>query len=184
MPSPLIQKIQEIRQAIRQHRDQKGDDRCWLDDYRVWACIEGSPADPEALPSFEDGMEQCRAFFLHRRAEQADPLPPDAIQDPQKWNGDLQTLSELELQTVLTALQEAIQTHRDIHDRPRTLQDDRALYAILPEKIPADFRLPPEHIFLGEETVDVGCPAFWKSHKACPCKEHNLHAWGPCCKKS
>jgi hypothetical protein len=77
----------------------------------------------------------------------------------------------------------AILRHRDIADRPRTADDDRALYAVLPEKLPADFRLPPEDEFLGEaKAPHAGCPSFWRSHAACPAA-HDLHRWGPCGKK-
>lgn len=65
-------------------------------------------------------------------------------------------------------------------DTPGTADDDRALYAILPEKMPADLRLPPEDHFLGEtKSPDAGCPAFWRSHDGCG-PECNLHQWGPC----
>ncbi len=183
MSHDLLESIRRARNTIRRHRDQKGDDRCWLDDYFVWSLLPDSPQDPTTLPSFDAGMAECRKFFLYRRADEADIVPADAIQDKNAWDADLETMNEEQLQKTLAALQEAIRAHRDIHDRERTLADDRKLYTVLPEKIPADFRLPSEEEFLGEKQTDAGCPAFWKSHQTCPCSEHNLHQWGPCCKQ-
>ncbi len=182
MNNELCDTILTLRNAIRRHRDQKGDDRCWLDDYFVWACIPGSPTDPTTLPSFDAGMAECKKFFLYRRADETDEMPNDAIQDPQLWDADLKGMNGEQLQKTLETLQVAIKTHRDIHDRERSIHDDRALYSALPEKVPADFRLPSEEAFLGEQRSDAGCPAFWRSHHACPSAEHNLHNWGPCCK--
>ncbi|HLC81031.1 MAG TPA: hypothetical protein VJH68_00055 [Candidatus Nanoarchaeia archaeon] len=48
--------IVKIRTAIRCHRDQKGDERCWLDDYLVWKFI-GTVS--EEMPSYEEGMKKC-----------------------------------------------------------------------------------------------------------------------------
>lgn len=57
----------------------------------------------------------------------------------------------------------AIRAHRDARG------DDRLPYAVLPEKIPCDFRLPPEAEFLGEAIAPhAGRPSFWRSHSACP----------------
>ncbi len=78
-------------------------------------------------------------------------------------------------------LEDGLRIHRDISGRPRTIEDDRVLYSVLPEKIPADFRLPPRSEFLGEvRSPHAGCPAFWRSHNGCSATRHDLHQWGPC----
>jgi hypothetical protein len=166
--------ILRLRAAIRWHRDQKGDDRCWLDDFRVWACVEGSPAQPLRVP--DDAMAQCRAFFLHRNAAAPDIPPPDA---GVPGDDDIDDMTPAHLAAELARVQAAVRAHRDIA-RPRTAGDDRALYAVLPEKIPADFRLPPEGEFLGEARAPhAGCPSFWRSHGACA-GAHDFSRWGPC----
>lgn len=177
----LLQSVKAFRAAIRKHRDQKGDDRCWLDDYFVWSVLGDTPLEPTAF-SYEEGMQRCRDFFVHRRAATLDPTPSEAIIDPTQWDTDLASMTDAELTTEIERISTAITAHRDITNRQRTLEDDRALYAILPEKILADFRLPPENEFLGETKPNAGCPAFWKSHNTCRCAEHSLHRWGPCCK--
>lgn len=176
----LVERIQQIRTAIRTHRDQVGDDRCWLDDHHVWRLLSDSKNDLTVLPDFETAMRSCVAFYEYRRATRTDPTPADALQNPAVWDQDLDSFSMIELRFCLTDLELKIRSHRDIRGRPRTLEDDRALYAALPEKIPADFRLPKRDIFLGEAVPHAGCPAFWKSHAGCPTHTHNLHAWGPC----
>lgn len=172
--------ILERRRAIRKSRDMKGDDRCWLDNYLIWMAFENSPPDPRKPLPYGEAMRLCAEFYEHCRAENEDPTPPDAIMDPDHWDDDLYGISKDRLVDKLVTIQLVIATFMDIYDRHALTTDDyRNLYAILPEKIPADFRLPPRDEFLGTDRPDAGCPRFWMSHSSCkgPC---NLHAWGPC----
>ena len=175
--------ILERRQVIRYHRDQKSDDRCWLDDYLVWVMLGDSPVKPTTLPPYKEMMRACTDFYNYRRSETADLIPPDAILDQNKWDNDLIAAEHSMLVEELKKIQQGIYTHRNITNRPKTTDDDRKLYEILPEQIPADFRLPPHEDFIGGINPGSGCPNFWKSHQTCPCAAHNIHAWGPCCKK-
>lgn len=172
--------ILERRRVIRESRDARGDDRCWLDYYLVWGMLDGTPPVPpvEYLLAGE-GMRQCALFYCFRRLESKDPTPKDAILDPGRWDEDLLGMTVGQLRDELIRIQAFIRRHRDISGRPRTVEDDKMLYSVLPEKIPADFRLPPEEGFLGNAQLHAGCPAFWDSHAAC---DHscNLHQWGPC----
>ena len=169
------------RHAIRRHRDAKGDDRCWLDDYFVWALIPGSFPVPTEVPPMEEAMDMCRAYYKLRRAETADAQPANAVTDPAKWDADLETMDDAQLQAELTRLHAAVRQHRDNACKPLTLDDDRALYVALPEQVTADFRLPPPDEFLGEaKAPNAGCPSFWRSHAGCKTRRHNLHQWGPC----
>jgi len=187
--SPILQldaesilcQLKSGRAALRYHRDQKGDDRCFLDDYIVWAKLSESVHVFTILPRFEDAMHLCRMFHSFRNAIQADVIPDDVVIDSAQWDDDLMGNCEEELLAKLSVLHEAIRVHRDIISRPRTADDDRALYAVLPEKVPADFRLPSEAEFLGEAcAAQAGCPAFWRSHMNCLRNVHNFHQWGPC----
>lgn len=175
----VLDEIRRLRAGIRLHRDQRGDDRCWLDDWRLWKLLPETVLDDTRVPA--DATARCEAFYRHRRADVADPVPADAIIDPARWDDDLAGADGATLNVELARLRGAIADHRDVEDRERTLDDDRALYAVLPEKIPADFRLPPEPEFLGEARAPTaGCPAFLRSHGTCPGTCHNLHRWGPC----
>lgn len=179
--SSLFFAIRERRDYLRWHRDQKMDDRCWIDDLGLWEFLSDIPPHEGKIPSFEEGMRLCGDFFAHRRADEADPLPAHAVVEREKWDLDLRGMHHAELVDTLHKIQITIQAHRDIKERKRSLEDDRALYALLPEKLPADFRLPPEKDFLGEAKAPrAGCPSFWRSHSACPTPAHDLHKWGPC----
>ncbi|MEK7083172.1 MAG: hypothetical protein AAB972_03285 [Patescibacteria group bacterium] len=179
--SALKELIIQRRSIIRHHRDQRLDDRCWLDDYLVWAMCADSSAQPSLPPTFDEAMRKCHQFYKCRRAESPDPTSVKAILDTGQWDDDLKAMTGGELIDELTRIQQAIRCHRDIKNRPRSTNDDRLLYSILPEKIPADFQLPPEDEFLGElKSPHAGCPAFWRSHANCLVTRHNFHQWGPC----
>ncbi|MEK7151798.1 MAG: hypothetical protein AAB784_03780 [Patescibacteria group bacterium] len=172
--------IFERRESIRSCRDQRGDDRCFIDDWLLWEWLSDSPPKP-VIFSIEWGMEQCVLFYEHRRAETADVIAHDAISDPMHWDDDLKKMTPEQLHNELIRIQEGLRKHRDIKNRPRTVEDDRAIYGLLPEKMPADFRLPPKEEFLGEAaSPHAGCPAFWRSHSQCGTLCHNFHQWGPC----
>ncbi len=174
----MRERIIQIRRLIRTHRDQIGDDRCWVDDGLVWSALPDSPPEMTTIPS--DAMERCEAFFRLRRADEADVVPYRAMRDPERWDEDVNELDGELLREEVSRIESAIRAHRDV-GRPLTVDDDRALYAVLPERIPADFRLPPKDAFLGEARAPrAGCPSFWRSHANCPTTCHHLHAWGPC----
>ena len=181
MTNYMKDKIIALRTAIRTHRDQIGDNRCWLDDYLLWKTLADSPAEPLALPSKAEMMKLCRDYYELRRADSLDEVPANAILDKSFWDTDLSGMVESDLAAQVNKLESAIRTHRDLGNRRRTIADDRALYAVLPEKLSADFRLPPEDHFLVSQTPNSGCPNFWNSHQSCACKQHDLHKWGPCC---
>ncbi len=177
----VLHEIIECRHAIRQHRDARGDDRCWLDDYKIWALIPGSFPAPLEVPPMEEAMDMCRAFYKLRGSDTADETPADAVRDPQHWDEDIEKMSDEQLTEELVRIKTAVRRHRDAACSPITIGEDRELYSILPEKIPADFRLPLEAEFLGEaQAPDAGCPSFWRSHAHCKAKCHDLHKWGPC----
>ncbi len=179
----LIDKITELRGAIRWHRDQKGDNRCWLNDFRVWSCLyEPTVYAPDRLPHRHEMMVKCGLFFAYRGTETADPVPADATHDRALWDQDLEKMEVQQLEQTLEKLLAAIEKHLLVEEeknRPRTVDDDRELYSVLPERLPADFTLPPRAEFLGTAKPDAGCPAFLASHQQCPggC---NLKRWGPC----
>lgn len=66
----LLAEARRLREGIRAHRDQRGDDRCWLDDERLHALL------PEGIPAltcmdFELMYPNCKRFLqtrVHPRA--------------------------------------------------------------------------------------------------------------------
>lgn len=63
--SELQRELRRLRDGVRSHRDQRGDDRCWLDDEKLYASLpEGLSAkttlDPELM------IQNCRRFIATR----------------------------------------------------------------------------------------------------------------------
>lgn len=165
--------IVRLRAAIRWHRDQVGDYRCWLDDDRVYkeASLEGCTSAPA-----EDAFAKlCEEFWCNRQRpgelaeaevptdSSAGALPPNTDSDR-----DLGYLSLSELEAEEARLRTGIAQHRTVPRSERRWQHDRDLYLLLPEKKLAVWRLPNRHVFL------KSCAAFNRSCQQCPSK---LHSW-------
>ena len=64
-PEEVLAEAKRLRGGIRDHRDQRGDDRCWLDDERLHALLpEGVPA--RTRMDFELMYPNCRRFLETR----------------------------------------------------------------------------------------------------------------------
>lgn len=70
--------IDRLREAIRDHRDQKRHDRCWLDDLALYAVLpEEPPADAGELPGRSEFLLGCERYYDLRRKmskEEADKI--------------------------------------------------------------------------------------------------------------
>jgi hypothetical protein len=100
--------IEKLRAAIRKHRDQRGDDRCWMDDeelYRVLpegftppardtavelancerfiACRQ-NPATEYVSPNFEIGMLEERVYQRDREIERLNKVLADLLKEMEK----------------------------------------------------------------------------------------------------
>jgi len=67
----LIADWRSLRDAIRTHRDEKGDDRCWLDDQNLYATIEGDSTQErfgDRLPPRKEFLENCARFWECRQS--------------------------------------------------------------------------------------------------------------------
>ena len=63
----LQQEILRLRTGIREHRDAKGHDRCWLDDIDLYNLLpEKLPADTK-LPDREEFLTNCNKFYENRQ---------------------------------------------------------------------------------------------------------------------
>lgn len=61
----LLAEAKRLRDGIRAHRDQRGDDRCWLDDEKLYALLpDGVPARTHM--DFELMYPNCKRFLLTR----------------------------------------------------------------------------------------------------------------------
>lgn len=65
----LIDEIMKLREGIRKHRDQKGDENCWLDDqfYLYGLLPEKINAEPQ-LPDKDLMMLNCSRYYDCRKA--------------------------------------------------------------------------------------------------------------------
>lgn len=65
----LQNEVMKLREGIRKHRDQKGDENCWLDDqfYLYGMLPEKIKVDPE-LPPKELMMVNCSRYYDCRKA--------------------------------------------------------------------------------------------------------------------
>lgn len=80
----LRAEVERLRAAIRKHRDEKGDNRCWLDDYELYAAL-GEPIPDWACKLDEPYtmMVNCGRFIESRH----DPSKP--YLSPQKQIDEL-----------------------------------------------------------------------------------------------
>lgn len=63
-------RIAELEAAIRKHRDQRGDDRCWLDDLDLYAVL-GDTQKPEfQLPPRLTFLQNCSRYWECRQRSQ------------------------------------------------------------------------------------------------------------------
>jgi len=73
----LYDEILKLRKAIRKHRDQHGDDRCWMDDIELYEILpEGanpSFIDLRLMPR-DEMLKNCECFVSCRTTE----LTPEA----------------------------------------------------------------------------------------------------------
>lgn len=64
--SALLEDLDRLKLAIRRHRDERGNDRCRLDDDRLYAEL-GEPIPDRPLPSKQDFLTECGRFWESRR---------------------------------------------------------------------------------------------------------------------
>ena len=74
-----------LRAAIRQHRDARGDARCWLDDLRLYAAL-GDGRDPYGadfrLPPKDSFLESCARYWEQRQPELVAAVERYGITEP------------------------------------------------------------------------------------------------------
>jgi hypothetical protein len=74
----LKTEAKKLRASIRYHRDQKGDDRCWVDDLRLYETLpEGAVGHDSTLPTEEVFLENCKRFCRSRQVPVGQPFKKD-----------------------------------------------------------------------------------------------------------
>lgn len=66
--------VERLRAAIRKHRDERGHNRCWLDDRALYSVLpEGGDVSP--LPCKVDFLRECERYWNHRQVPGSSPAP-------------------------------------------------------------------------------------------------------------
>lgn len=124
-------RLRAYRNAIRHHRDQRDDDRCWVDDHLLYHVVLGLP-DLSELPDKAEWMRRCGLFHGRRSPGPfVAPHPPSPIHgDPDR---DLETMGADTLEAMLKHLVMTVLEHH-ARGEQKSWSDDIALYLVLPER--------------------------------------------------
>lgn len=168
----LLDEVRRSRAAIREHRDQIGDYRCWVDDEVLYHSTlpELKGLSPE-LPDIQEFMSRCEAYHTNRQdpSEPKSTIPMDSSVGPlplkysPNLDADLTAMTSEQLREERDRLWETIRAHRSSGHKNRDYRLDRTLYLLLPERKLAITQLPPRELFIGGN-----CPAY-----ATFCQENN-----------
>lgn len=70
----MRKEITRLRNAIREHRDEKGHGRCWLDDQRLYAVLLENQTADFSLPSRDEFLANCGLYWQERQPLAADKV--------------------------------------------------------------------------------------------------------------
>lgn len=70
----LAEEVERLRSAIRRHRDQRGDDRCWLDDEELYKVLPEGYAPPQRGEAVE--LSLCQRFIETRHHHGTEYVSP------------------------------------------------------------------------------------------------------------
>jgi hypothetical protein len=62
----LKEKIKILHDAIKKHRDQKSDDRCWMDDQELYAVLNDGNLGDNHVGDIEQMRHNCNRFLENR----------------------------------------------------------------------------------------------------------------------
>ena len=63
----LAVRVVELEAAIRRHRDERGDDRCWMDDIELYKALPEGVGDADLRLCEPDVMRaNCERYIAHR----------------------------------------------------------------------------------------------------------------------
>jgi hypothetical protein len=164
-PEQWRELILKTRLDIRWHRDQRGHDRCWLDDVRVYSNLpEYVNPYERRLPSRREFLGLCESFYERRQSPTVSGKPDAGTSGDE--DADLESASPDRLRGELLRLRAGIRVH-EAKGRTKAWEDDQRLYSLLPDRAKATTTLPPRAEFLD------GCRDFYASRGDPP----KLHEW-------
>lgn len=68
MAVKVLDERNRFRGAIRKHRAQRLDDRCWLDDYELYEALGDGETPDTRLPKREEFIGNCEHYYACRAA--------------------------------------------------------------------------------------------------------------------
>lgn len=69
----VVEERDRLREAIRKHRDQRADDRCWLDDLELYEALEEPvPADVSCVGDRKEMLANCERYVSLRCSDGGD----------------------------------------------------------------------------------------------------------------
>lgn len=144
-----------LEDAIRRHRDQRGDDRCWMDDEELYAALPEGYKPPERDTSVE--LERCRQYIECRRNPRTVYVSPQRrIDELEAENARLRKQLPVEMQDCTILFRECAKGHGWLtatnwvqHGCP-TCERERLRAALRPFAYQALCLVPPD----GEPAVD------------------------------
>lgn len=71
----------ELYEAIREHRDQHGDDRCWMDDQKLYAVLKDDNLGDNRTPPKEKMLQTCSRYIDSRCQPTADWKSYEELED-------------------------------------------------------------------------------------------------------
>ncbi len=81
--------IEKYQTAIRKHRDQKGDNRCWMDDEELYSVLPEGYIRPERDSCVE--LELCKKFIATRHNPNISYVSPEI--EIEKLKSDLEKMT-------------------------------------------------------------------------------------------
>lgn len=63
----LKTRIEQLETAIRKHRDEKGHDRCWLDDAELYSVLPENQTADFKLPPCDEFITHCVKYWQLRQ---------------------------------------------------------------------------------------------------------------------
>lgn len=63
---PFLKRAKKLEVAIKEHRAQQLDDRCWLDDQKLYAVLEDGDLGDNRTPPMEEMLKNCKRYLETR----------------------------------------------------------------------------------------------------------------------
>ena len=105
-------RIPELEAAIRKHRDQRGDDRCWLDDMELYAVLGDARVDL-TLPPKDEFLGHCARFWECRQRHEDPEDAVDEYKNSEPMSPELAALNAQVITSIIMAPKVVVEESSD-----------------------------------------------------------------------